>query len=794
MAIGGALGQFGKNISKGWKDLTGSLAKTDPMAATTPRLDPNQFITPVTVENPYEQELKKALPQSMAPDFTAAGKVGESQMSLAKALEGLLGTGSAGLQGLIGTLQKQQAGDFGPGGSLAQKILEQGLGQNIAGVRSQLASQRGLSPALAARYAAEQTAQLGGQTAQQAGILGLQQQLAAQQLLGSLSGTAAGLGSKAGDIYGTARTQEIEQAKAISDADLKRLNILASSDVGIRQLQAQTGMDERKLRATIAEANQAAAAGDMNRRNQLLGGLLGAAGQVGAAYATKGASTQAGGAGAAPITSYSGGRIPGEAPVSGDHPKNDIVPANLSPGEIVIPRSSAGSKKAAKSFIDSLDDWDEEPSYSKVLKARSQKKKYAEGGRVEDNDIEAEIQKKYVDDYRQRQLDQGFDVPIPGVGPAKAKLDEMLTSRVVEPMARAGYPTLGAAMATVPSTLAEALVPSTAADLAGTLLPLPGAKLGRGAAKQIKEGKAAQLLEQMAADDVDISKLPSLSEFKKISKEYKKQKVASESEKSFLRSREKKKEAAKTAVDVKQDIFGRSASQANEEFEYATDILEELAQDNLDNKNIAKAWNDYQTMSNAVPWGMAVQQNVRGRPMQNFEFQKRMNAYEISRQKLYEALKDNKKDLKLTDEMEKLKKVREFPLEKKNEYRLMHKAPTQSGAPLHDLTKNSVYPKDVYERPDFYWSSDDEKKAANIIMQYKNNPNAEITIYRAVPKGVDTINPGDWIALTKEYAEKHLEKDGKILVSKAKVKDLFNDGNSFAEFGYQGSKKLKGKD
>lgn len=36
-----------------------------------------------------------------------------------------------------------------------------------------------------------------------------------------------------------------------------------------------------------------------------------------------------------------GGKVEGKAPIPGDHPANDIVPAMLSPGEIVIPRSIA---------------------------------------------------------------------------------------------------------------------------------------------------------------------------------------------------------------------------------------------------------------------------------------------------------------------------------------------------------------------------------------------------------------------------------------------------------------------
>lgn len=468
---------FGGGVSKGWKDMSKSLADVDPMATRTARIDPNQFIKPITIENPYEQPVKDMLGKELGPDFAAAQRVGQSQADFAKALESLYGTGAAGLTDLIGTLQKQQTGDFGPGGSLAQKVLEQGLGQNIAGVRSQLASQRGLSPALAARYAAQQTAQLGGQTAQQAGLLGLQQQLAAQQMLGQLTGTAATLGTKAGDIYGTMRGQEIQQATAASDAALKRLNTLVSSDVGIKQLQAQTGMSEQQLRVKIAEANQAAAAGDLKRRNEILSGITGAFSGAAAKAAFSGETG-----------AYSGGRIKGKAPKEGDHPDNDIVPANLSPGEIVIPRSAAGSKKAAKSFIDSLDDWDEEPSYSKVLKARNQKKNYADGGRVEDlteEQFQKELKDKYGD-FRKKQLEQGFDAPIPGVAPMKQSLDEMLTKRVVEPMSKAGYPNVGAAMATVPSTLAEALIPSTAMDLAGPLIPFPGAKLSKKAKDVLK--------------------------------------------------------------------------------------------------------------------------------------------------------------------------------------------------------------------------------------------------------------------------------------------------------------------
>lgn len=359
----GAKKQFGDI----WDQITGMLGETrKDIYGQNPRIDPDKILPPggtggITspTYNPYEAQAKALAEGNIGPDFTAANVTAGQQNKLAQALAGLYGTGSGAVTGLIGNLQQQAKGNFGPGGSLAQAMLNQGLSQNIAGVRSQLASQRGLSPALAARYAAQQTAQLGGQTSQQAGILGLQQQLAAQQQLGQLGMGAAELGGGVGgQLLTKGREADIAQATAKSDADLKKLNILASSDVGLKQIAAQTGLGEAELKAKIEMANQAAATGDRDRMFDILGGIL---------SAVAGAASTA-------AMAYSGGRINGKAPHSGDHPKNDIVPAMLSPGEIVIPRSAAKDKAKAKAFLDALDGWEDKPSYSKVLKARRARK------------------------------------------------------------------------------------------------------------------------------------------------------------------------------------------------------------------------------------------------------------------------------------------------------------------------------------------------------------------------------------------------------------------------------------
>lgn len=284
----------------------------------------------------------------------AAGAMTPMQQQLAQQLSGLYGTGAGAMTGLIGQLQGQTRGDFGAAGSLGQQLLQQGMTKNLGDVRTQLASQRGLSPALAASIAATKQAELGGQTTQQAGILGLQQQLEAQKQLGGLASGAATLGSEGATRIGG----------QLSQADI----------------------ESKKIRAGINAANQAAIAGDKARTVGLATSILGAGAQAAAAGAgaptalTQSPSTYAGSdtrgpGGSSQYAAYAahGGRIDGVAPYDGDTLKNDVVPANLSPGEIVIPRSAAGSKKDAKSFIEALTDWDEEPSYSKVLKARSKK-------------------------------------------------------------------------------------------------------------------------------------------------------------------------------------------------------------------------------------------------------------------------------------------------------------------------------------------------------------------------------------------------------------------------------------
>jgi hypothetical protein len=131
-------------------------------------------------------------------------------------------------------------------------------------------------------------------------------------------------------------------------------------------------------------------------------------------------------------------------------------------------------------------------------------------------------------------------------------------------------------------------------------------------------------------------------------------------------------------------------------------------------------------------------------------------------------------------------------------YQGTHKPPSKDyGAPLHNLIK--IYPDDVYSNVKNYTSGMLELKSGLLAISYRNKPEKKIIVYRAVPKGIDYINPGDWVTINMEYAQQHAkhpqdpEQDLDIVMGTARAEDLFTDGNSLAEWGYQGKDKINCK-
>ncbi len=135
------------------------------------------------------------------------------------------------------------------------------------------------------------------------------------------------------------------------------------------------------------------------------------------------------------------------------------------------------------------------------------------------------------------------------------------------------------------------------------------------------------------------------------------------------------------------------------------------------------------------------------------------------------------------------------------DYQGTHAPPgPRDGAPAHDLTgEGRIYPDDVYsdKGPRFYGTGDDalDRKTFRILSALKGKPDAEVTIYRAVPVDVaqTDINPGDWVTLNRKYAEDHglrfADTGGegeafRILEKTVKASDIFTNGDSIQEWGF----------
>tara|TARA_R110001583_G_scaffold12153_3_gene54098 strand:- start:1718 stop:4123 length:2406 start_codon:yes stop_codon:yes gene_type:complete len=132
----------------------------------------------------------------------------------------------------------------------------------------------------------------------------------------------------------------------------------------------------------------------------------------------------------------------------------------------------------------------------------------------------------------------------------------------------------------------------------------------------------------------------------------------------------------------------------------------------------------------------------------------------------------------------------------------------QDAISLDNLTRDisgnpSGYPDDFYGpkgrqyyAPGPRFSGDEygmaNKQSYDAVLKARNNPDAEVTIYRAVPKGIDTVNEGDFVTLSPKYAEQHAasgyglggDEVGEVISQKVKVKDVLWAGDDINEFGY----------
>lgn len=134
-------------------------------------------------------------------------------------------------------------------------------------------------------------------------------------------------------------------------------------------------------------------------------------------------------------------------------------------------------------------------------------------------------------------------------------------------------------------------------------------------------------------------------------------------------------------------------------------------------------------------------------------------------------------------------KVEHQEQSQKEDYMMSHR-PTETGITADNLINQDVetpMPDNYYEILNNQAKNDiDIKETMDQLNKIKNNPDAEITIYRATAG--NSINDGDWITLSKNYANKHNEHSlgnkGNVVEMKVKAKDIQFAGDDIKEWGY----------
>lgn len=284
------------------------------------------------------------------------------QQGLVGQYQGLIGQQQGVLgqqQGLADQLQQQAVGG-GPNPALAQLALT--TGQNMQGQAALMASQRGGSrnPSALSRQAMQQGAGIQQQAVGQAAVMRAQQQLAAQQALGQQQQAMGAMTNNIGGAMGAIGQQQANMGNMAGQSVGLQANLGNAAAQNWQQRYAaqlgdyrQTQGQKVAMMQNVNNVNAATAMQNAQNAAGIYGNVINAGGGAISAMNQGGVA-----GGRSPLCDYakmsSGGRVGGAAKTEGDSPQNDTVPAMLSPGEIVIPRTKAHDERKIAAFLNSL--------------------------------------------------------------------------------------------------------------------------------------------------------------------------------------------------------------------------------------------------------------------------------------------------------------------------------------------------------------------------------------------------------------------------------------------------------
>jgi hypothetical protein len=260
----------------------------------------------------------------------------------------------------LGEIQDQEAqAEKGSRGAIMQNMAERGVGGSGMELAAQLENQQGAATrkATADRDVAGSAQARALQAMQAAGGLG-------QSLQGQEFGQKAQVATAQDAInrFNTQNSQDV-QNKIIADKNAAAAANLAAKQ-GVANTNVNLGNEQEVANKGLIQGNfnnqmNLAGAkggiynniagiqqGQQKSKDAFTGSLIGAAANVGAAAINPYGAVKKLIPGQA-----KGGRIPGIPRTPGDSEMNDTIPAKLSPGEIVVPRTIARNPERAAEFV-----------------------------------------------------------------------------------------------------------------------------------------------------------------------------------------------------------------------------------------------------------------------------------------------------------------------------------------------------------------------------------------------------------------------------------------------------------
>lgn len=285
------------------------------------------------------------------------------QNALVAALQGQNGIGNQSqvynqLQGVVN----------GTGANPAQAMLAQSTGANTANQVALMAGQRGASQnvGLIARQAAQQGAANQQNAVGQAATLQANQSLNALNVAGGVAGQQVANQIGQTNAYGNA--VQSEQGQILGSIANQNAALTSSQNNVNQQTMAAQGKAADFQTNTFGNLTSAAGTaagmpgggaakkahggeitqGPRSKVGQHLSGKVDAILSPGEIYLSPEEAAKVAAGKESPMQ---GSRVPGEAKVKGDSLKNDVVPAKLEEGGMVIPRSHSMDPKKAQAFV-----------------------------------------------------------------------------------------------------------------------------------------------------------------------------------------------------------------------------------------------------------------------------------------------------------------------------------------------------------------------------------------------------------------------------------------------------------